>query len=391
MRISDLRLNGLQTSGTPDFDLAIDWIVESGVQSECGGFYAWYDRGKERYSFLYPETTGYAIELLVRLWRTTRKQLFLDRAIEAGDWLIRMQRKDGAFYCRYYPDDHGQGSQKCDRSLYAFDAGICLSGLLDLYEATSEVRFLNAALKTGDWHFKLQNSDGSLVAGYNGDTVIKDTHWSRTSSCHHLKNIQAMLRLYRTTHTDHYLKSAAKLLSWGHKLQISSGRFTIHSESEETYSHAHCYATEGMLFSSRLLNNVINITPTERAVRSAKWLSKIQNSDGSLWNWHNSNQERIKVSDALAQSVCIWIIARQILAERQQKKPFSENIEKAMSFLSKQQCVNGDKHSCGGLFYGEQDGKKVEHVNTWATFFALRIPLLLKESNNVSRMINILF
>ncbi len=391
MRISDLRLDGLQIKSAPHFELAIDWIVESGVQSKYGGFYAWYDGGKKRYSFLYPETTGYAIELFVRLWRITGKQLFLDRAIEAGDWLIRIQRKDGSFYCRYYLEDYGQVSEKYDQSLYAFDAAICLSGLLDLYEATSEVRFLNAALKTGDWHFKLQNPDGSLVAGYHGDRVIKDSHWSRTSSCHHLKNILALLKLYKTTGTDHYLSSAAKLLKWGQILQINSGRFTIYSKSKETYSHAHCYATEGMLFSSRLLNNVINIPPAERAVSSARWLSKMQNDDGSIYNWYYSNHERIKVSDALAQAVCIWIITRRILAKHNLEKAFSENIERGLSFLSKQQCMGNDENSYGGFFYGEQDGKKIEHINTWATFFALRIPMLLKEMNEVSRMIDILF
>lgn len=374
------------------FDSAIDWIIKSGIQGTDGGFYAWYDQKEESYSFVYPETTGYAIQLLVRLWRTSRRQLFLDKAIEAGNWLVKIQRKNGAFYCKYFDHESYQVSGNCDRSLYAFDAAICLSGLLDLYEETSEAKYLDSSLKTANWLLELQNSDGSFVAGYNPEgEVIENSHWSRTRSCHHLKNILALLKSYQITKSKKHLGSAARLLKWGEKSQIGSGRFTISPSSKETYFHAHCYATEGLLFSSKLLNNITNITPTERAIHAARWLSKIQNIDGSVWNWYNSNKGKIKVSDALAQALNIWIITRRLLPKHQQIKTFSLNIEKGLKFLSSQQCLSGDKRSYGGFYYGEQNKKRIEHVNTWVTLFALRIPLLLKEMGNVSRMIDLLF
>jgi hypothetical protein len=387
-----LNLEGLRIKDAPKFETAIDWIINSGIQSKDGAFHAWYDLEKESYSFLYPETTGYAINLLVRLWRTGRKRLFLNKAIEAGDWLVKVQRKNGAFYCKYYNDASDRVSENCDRSLYAFDAGICLSGLLDLYEATSDVRYLEAAVKAGNWLSSLQNSDGSLVAGYNANgDVIEDCHWSRTSSCHHLKNTLSLLKLYQMTRRKKYLGSAAKLLKWGQKLQVNSGRFTVYPNCDETYFHANCYAIEGLLFSSKLLNNITNITPTERAILASQWLSKVQNTDGSLWNWYNSDKEKIKVSDALSQAIGIWLITRRLLPKHQQNRKFSSNIEKGLTFLSSQQRLNGDKHTYGGFYYGEQNEKKIEHVNTWVAFFALRIPLLLKETNNASRMIDLLF
>ena len=387
-----LDMKDLQIKDVPDFDSTIDWIIKSGIQSEDGGFYAWYDQREESYCFLYPETTGYAVGLLVRLWRATRKKLFLNKAIEAGNWLIKVQRKNGAFYCKYYDDASYRVSENCDRFLYAFDAGICLSGLLDLYEETSDVKYLGSSLRIGNWLLKLQNSDGSLVAGYNAkNEVIEDSHWSRTSGCHHLKNILALLKLYKIAKMEKCLGSAAKLLKWGEKLQVNSGRFTIFTGSKETYFHAHCYATEGLLFSSKLLNNITNITPTERAIRAARWLSKVQNTDGSVWNLYNSNGEKIKVSDALAQALSIWIIAKKLLPKHRQNNTFSLNIEKGLNFLSRLQCLRGDKRSYGGFYYGEQSNKKIEHVNAWVTFFALRIPLLLKEMDNVSHMIDLLF
>jgi len=365
-----------------DLDLAISWVIDSGVQNANGGFYAWYDCEKEQYSFLYPEITGYAIQCLVELYRLTGKNVFLWRANAAGDWLLNIQREDGAFHCKYF-DGHG----KIEMSSYVFDAGICLSGLLSLFEATSNEKFLKPSLEIADWLLKNQNSDGSFIAGYDpSSAVIEDSHWSRTSGCHHLKNLLFLLKLHEILEDKRFFDSAERLLKWGLGLQSDSGRFCASYKLNETYSHANCYAVEGLLKATRLFSRE---TLSEHIIRAARWLSNVQNEDGSIWNYYNSRREKIKPSEALAQALRIWILTQEYFDVG--KKEFEMNIRKGLHFLGKMQCVNGNIHSVGGIYYGQRNGEKIKHINAWATLFTIQALSFLKEKGGNPSPLEALF
>ena len=352
----------------PDFDKAVHWILESGIQHPNGGFYAWYDCERKQYSFLYPEVTGYALQLLAQLYKETKKEIFLQKGTLAADWLLNIKLRDGSFYCKYF-SPHG-----IDRSRYVFDAAICSSGLLKLFDITSDPRYLKASLDAANWVLKSQNPDGSFVACYSpSNEMIENDHWSQARGCHHLKNLLLFLEIYKRFEDKEFFDSASRLLKWGSQLQLGTGRFVVAPGSEKTYSHAHCYATEGLSKAMRIFEEP---TIEKRLIDAARWLSNIQNEDGSIWNWTFGN-DRIKVCDAAAQALRIW---RGLFLERAE---FFENIEKGLGFLKKMQCLNGDVHSCGGFFYGEQNGKRIRHVNTWATLFSVQFLMFLqsKEKN----------
>jgi len=353
-----------------DLDSAIDWVVRSGIQNADGGFYAWYNCEKERYSFLYPEVTGYAIRLLMELYESMRKDVFLRKAIAAGEWLLKIQRKNGAFHCKYF-----DGSGKIDKSSYVFDAGICLSGLLNLFEVTSDTKFLKSSLQIADWLLKNQNPDGSFVAGYDpNNMLIEEPHWSATSGCHHLKNLIPLLKLHDIVGDKRCYDSSERLLKWGIGLHSDTGRFYVSRTLKETYSHAHCYAVEGLLKSTKLFDKEVL---SEHVIRAAKWLSNVQNEDGSIWNYHYTRKEKIKPSDTLAQALRIWTLAGKYFDV--EKNKFEMNIRKGLSFLGKMQCLDGNPRSFGGVYYGKRNGKKIKHVNTWATFFSIQAISFLKE------------
>jgi uncharacterized protein YyaL (SSP411 family) len=372
----------LKTENTVNLDSAIEWIIESGVQDTNGGFYAWYDCEKDCYSFLYPEITGYAIQFLTGLYESTGKNVFLKKAIAAGDWLLKIQRKNGAFYCKYF-----DGTKKIDKSLYTFDAGICLSGLLSLYDATSDEKYFKSSLNIANWLLKNQNPDGSFIAGYTPDnSVIEDHHWSRTSGCHHLKNLIPLLKLYDVLEDKKFYDSAERLLKWGLGLQSETGRFYVSYKLEETYSHANCYAIEGILKAAKYFENK---TPSKHIISASRWLSKVQNDDGSIWNYHNTEKERIKTSEALAQAIRIWILTKKFTDT--EKSEFETNIKRGLSFLEKTQCSSGNTHSSGGIFYGQRNGEKIRHVNTWATLFTIQALLFLKVKEKNPTFLDLLY
>lgn len=378
-------MNELGRNNRFGINSAIDWILESGVQNRNGGFHAWYDCEKESYSFTYPEATGYAISLLLQLYKMRKENIFLEKAHAAGDWLLKIWKDNGVIFCKYFDE-----SRTWDKSQYTFDVGIIVSGLLDLYDVTSDRRFLEISLEMADWILSFQDIDGSFFAGCDAEgKKINIPHWSQTKSCHHLKSALALLKLHKITHNRKYLHAVEKLLKWGMKLWLNPGRFAVFQGVKETYVHAHCYALEGVLFSSKLLDNVTNPSLLEHALYAARWLSSIQNSDGSIWNWYNSKRDKTKVSDALSQALRIWIVTKKFV-NRNEAMKFSSSIEKGLSFLGGMQCLDEDKRSHGGVYYGERSREKIRHVNTWTTFFATNVSLLLSKEKDTS-LIDLLF
>lgn len=359
----------------PNLRSAINWLTESGIHTENGALHSWYDCDETEYPFIYPETTGYSISLLLQLYRYIRNEIFLKKAIAAGDWLLEIQKEDGSFFCKY--SNHAFGDKNSDTSLYTFDAAICARGLLDLFKATSHTKYLRASRKTGNWLIQHQKSDGSFVAAlYPDGEIIEGSRWSQMPSCHHVKIIMTLLKLYEIFGEEKFLFSAVKLLGWGQKLQLSTGRFIISFESEETYTHAHNYAVEGLLKASEFFNDTVLL---KNAARGATWLSTVQNEDGSFWNFYNSKKERMRVSDATAQALRIWLIFDKRGITR-----FSKNIEKGLQFLAKMQCSSHDKHLSGGIFYGQQKKNKIKHANSWATIFMIQALLFKQKKGNPS-------
>ena len=350
-----------------DVESAINWLTSSGVQNEKGGFYAWYDTEKQEYSFVYPEITGYAIQILTRLNKQTNEEKYLRKAIKAGNWLLQEQKQDGSFYCKYYPE------QKRDKTFYVFDAGIISCGFLDLYKTTSADKYLKAATKTMDLALNFQNPDGSFKAGRTPEgNTVNVAHWSQTSSCHHLKMLQPLLRLYKITQNQKYLDASTKLLEWGLKLQLPTGRFVTFLGSQDTYTHANCYALEGLVCASRYFDGANRARIISRVSLGVNWLLEHQNMDGSIWNWNGTHENKAKVSEALAQTIRLVH-----LTEKVDQKNY-EQILKGLWFLKKMQRVNQEEQINGGIGYAQTPNRQPKDVNTCATIFAIHMALSIK-------------
>jgi hypothetical protein len=113
----------------------------------------------------------------------------------------------------------------------------------------------------------------------------------------------------------------------------------------DTYVHAHCYATEGLLALGELTD----------ARRAAAWLAEIQTRDGGLPHTHDG---RIGTgphpADATAQAVRLWCCI--------DRTHFAPAIERGLAFLGRL------AHPCGGLRYSDAS----DDLNTWATAFAVQ-------------------
>ncbi len=351
-----------------DIQLALDWLVESGIQDSEGGFYGWYSAEKGGYSFLYPEITGYAIQLFCKLQK--HDSTYLKIARKAGDWLLKIQGRDGSFYCK---DASKLKDPWRDTSFYVFDGAIITNAMLSLHKVTLQERYLRAALKTTELILTLQNADGSFQAGWDRNGIPIDyPHWSQTSACHHLKMLIPLLRLHKLTSNRKILNAAKRLLNWGVNLQISDGSFLEFAGSPRTYTHAHCYAVEGLLGSMLSLQK--DFPSIESRVDSAiEWLSYMQNDDGSFYNWNSPQSDRIKVTESLAQSLRLFMLSGKHYLDH---GAIDKQLHRGFSYLKKMQLQDNDKQINGAISYGESRGRKLKDACTCATIFALDATLI---------------
>lgn len=320
----------------------VEWFLNSEIYVRRKGYRAYYSGP------IYPEITAYAITLACILFRRTGKAIFLNRARECADYLRSINKIGGI--------PSYQGS-----NLYTFDTGIFISGLLDFYEISKEELYLREATKSLSWLMKY--FDGEKFSAVEGH--IDPKLWYETSSIHLTKLAIPLIKAWIKFEDEKYKEAAVELLKWAGELQEKNGRFKINAVSDETFTHAHCYAVEGLLFAYNFLRNKNYL---EIARKSAEWLSSAQLKDGSFYGWYFEKEGfhkklgRLvrrtyyeKRLDATAQAIRIW----KILGINE------GGIERAYSYLEK-------NSRNGGLTLTHRDSR----IYSWPTFFYLHSKML---------------
>jgi hypothetical protein len=136
-----------------------DWLLT--VQHENGAFPA-HDLS------VLPEprvfNTGHAMLGLLRAFRETGREIYLQASIRAGDWLLSVQDADGAWTkFEYYHRAH------------AYHSDVDWP-LLELFGATQKASYFDAAVKNLDWVLSLQQPNGWFDKGGFKDDAAPFLH-----------------------------------------------------------------------------------------------------------------------------------------------------------------------------------------------------------------------
>lgn len=351
-------------------ELARNWLIESSIQDtsgegcRAGGVNSWYDLDTGRYPHIYPESTGYAVTTFIYLNRLKRNAELIKKAKLAADWLIGYDMENGTVKTRdcYSEEKTGNGFT------YAFDNGIVICGLANLYKETRDEKYLKAAEKIAEFVIgKMQKEDGSFYAIYDSqkdELIDTEEKWSTQSGSYHAKLAIGFLKLYDTTRNEKYKESAEAVCREALKMQLPEGRFVSHRDTKATHIHPHCYSAEGLLYAGLKLGNERFIEAAEKAT---KWAIDNLREDGGTNCLYNNCFEGCERSDTLAQvlrlGAVFWMMGK--LSEDQLKK-----MEKLKDRLLSFQHMRGDQK--GGFIYAEEDGVKVAHLNSWCTMFAIQ-------------------
>jgi uncharacterized protein YyaL (SSP411 family) len=374
---------------------AIGWLLQSDIRNKSSdrvaysGFNLGYDLRKKSFFLAYCEITGYAVSLLLYLHQLEKNFEFLQLAQSSGKFLVDTQYKGarqeifGAF-----PKGYSFSQKAMINEFYSFDAAVCISALVDLFEETNEQSFLESAKIAGNWLVdQMQFDDGAFRAMYNygRQDFAQTKKWFENKGCLHAKNAIGLLKLYGATGNIRFKESAKKVCDWVLSLQKTNGAFAATEDESYTFTHAHCYATEGLLYGYFSLNNQKYLDAVQQ---SGKWLIKAQNADGSLYR-HYDKRVFIptKTTDATAQASRIWVILYQLTSE----KEYLDAAQKGAKFLLSMQCQEkNDRNSFGGVFLQSQGLWKLRYiypiVSTWPLVFAVKALYALENMKNCCEM-----
>ena len=173
----------------------------------------------------------------------------------ATDWLLYMQNRDGG-YSRKFSFIKGR-----DES-YIETTGYIIPTLLQLQDK----KYINSALKAGEWLLKIQNRDGSFSEIDNNQPFVFDTG----------QVLLGLNALFEFTNDERYKSAIEKASNWLIEVQEDDGsweRYAYNGQKHSYYSRvASALYKSGMLLKSERFK--------ESALKNIEWVLANQQENG---------------------------------------------------------------------------------------------------------------
>jgi hypothetical protein len=360
----------------------VRWLLYSGITikngPKRGAVYGWKNLTSQSYPFLYNEISGYAITSYVYIYSESSEAEPLNAAKDSANWLLQNLRElpsSSSFLLPAGSREVDNFDQKGDLSkqVYAFDNGMVIIGLLNLYKITKDQNLLTSAENMAKSLIERFFDGSKLVAVldnlYNPITNnkfgIDGMKWSTVSGAYHSKLAMCLLELSRLTNSDIYAKVSDSLCKFALKFQQADGRFITNPYQENiTYLHPHLYACEGLIYGGAKQGNESYVSA---GIKGVIWASKqINPSTGGLPG--NTAENSVEQSDCMAQLLRLLILCRSQIQESMKNSSvvIDNLIERLHARLLDFYIANGADR--GGMRYHLH----LESACSWCTMFTLQ-------------------
>ena len=190
----------------------------------------------KRWGVSYPETSGYILATFLAYAEFSNDPQYVDRAIEIADWEIKIQSPNGGVYSNPTPGN-----------IAAFNTGQVILGWCLIYEHTGDQKYLDAAIRAGNYLTLTQDLDGNWINGsYSGArTYEARVDW-------------ALLKLAKLTGDDSYRDTAVKNLKWVLLQQKENGWFmNCGFNDSQPIMHVIVYTLRGLLECDLINDSVV--------------------------------------------------------------------------------------------------------------------------------------
>lgn len=352
-----------------------NWLINSGIQSAQGGFYAWIDLNSQEPSFLYSEITGYAITTLLFLNRLSQDTTLTKRAQNAAGWLAQKALHPcGGFKARLYQDGINTDPRYSfdSENIFSFDTAMALYGLANLYKQTQEEELLAVCRKCADFLInKMQNPDGSFNSIYSAKTstnINPGDKWSNQPGSFHAKIALGLVDLFEITKEAKYKEAAIKICEFALTKQDESGRFITDDVTQTTHLHPHSYTIEGLIYTGAAWGIKKFIDPAQKAVI---WMFKYVDRNGinDIYDPKSAKFSHFQRSDILAQALRLGLIFNQ------------DKTVLLKARLENYQYLGENYQQSGGFLYNLQG----RHLNSWCAMFASQALVLERNPELISQ------
>jgi hypothetical protein len=326
-----------------------EWFVRSGIQLPNGGVARYYRADLDRNHTVSTEITGYTASALVYLYFLTKEERYLDRAVAAARFLTCTAWDPAAGVMPYEIDPA--------RYTYFFDCGIIVRGLLSVWRATGEKKFLEVAANLGRrMQTDFASSDGDfhpVLALPNREPAERDAaRWSRSSGCYQLKAAMAWWDLSEATGDIAFRESYEHVREFS--LTQAPAFLPGHPEAEKVMDrlHAFLYFLEGLLPQSADPRSAAAIAGGIRSVEEL--LHKIR--------------PRFVRSDVYAQLLRMRLFADWCGAVPLDRPAACREAEALAGF----QVSSAEPRTDGGFYFGHKAGEWLPYVNPVSAAFAMQ-------------------
>ena len=254
-------------------DAAMQWICRAQDATDDGGVsrsYAFaYNAYFRRTGWLpsYPETTGYIIPTMFEYARRSGREEFFARAVRMTDWECDIQMPGGAVM---------GGTVDAAPTPAIFNTGQVLFGWVRAFEETRNSRYIEAAIRAGDFMIASQDADGAWrknLTNFASGAIPSYTYNTRSA--------WGMLLLGKASGESKYTDAAVRNVEYALTQQLPNGWFENNClwDPARPLLHTIAYALRGVLE----IGMALDIPRYVNAVKpAADALIARQRPDGSL-------------------------------------------------------------------------------------------------------------
>jgi hypothetical protein len=326
-RIKDLLPRGKALDDGVHSAAAVEWLCRAQDATPDGGVSHSYLIGKG-WMRSYPETTGYIIPTFINGSRLLGEQGLMRRALEMAEWELGLQLENGAI------------PGLVSGEPVVFDTGQVLFGWISAYTETKERRFMDAAVRAGDWLADGLDENGTWSAYGNPGTDSIHTYNIRVA--------WALLALARASGEHRYADAAARFIAWALGQEEGNGWFRRNclNDNDRPLLHTIAYTSQGLLESGLLLGHARCI---DAARRTSAILKERVGADGRMPGRFDRSWNPAAAwccLTGMAQTAIVW----QRLDRMDGANHYGEEVEKVISFLKcTQDLASSDDGVRGGI------------------------------------------